>query len=366
MRFPFNPFGALCLLSVVGVCAGAQPLPVRAQPVGMSTIHYEDPHRRNWAETGSWPLNAVVWYPAVASARETRWEVSFFNAGLNAREADMAPSPKKMPLILLSHGTGGSAAGLGWLGETLAAQGYIVVDVHHHGNTGAEPNPTLQGTVVWWDRPQDLSVLIDKLIADDRFRSRIDASRIGVAGFSIGGYAALATVGARLNRAQWQKFCADEPGACKLPPEISDRFSSEDVERLMTQDPRVLDAFSHMGDSYADPRIKAAFVMAPAMKVAMTTDSLKSIETPVHIVVGEQDDQAIPEYNAKPIAALIPGATLEILPKVTHYTFLPTCNEQGNRDFRMLCTSPSGVDRDSVHQHVARMAVDFFARHLKP
>lgn len=366
MRFPFNPFLALCLLSVVSACVGAQPLSARAQPVGMSIIHYEDHHRRNWTDTGDRPLNAVVWYPAVAGATETAWEAGFFDAGLNARDANMAPSPEKMPLILLSHGTGGSAAGLGWLGEALAAKGYIVAAVNHHGNTGAEPNPALQGTIVWWDRPQDLSVLIDKLVADDRFGSRIDASRIGVAGFSIGGYTALAAVGARLSHALWQKFCADEPGACKLPPEVSDKFSPEDVERLMTRDPRVLDAFSHMGDSYADPRIKAAFVMAPVMKIAMTTDSLKTIQAPVHIVVGDQDDQAIPEYNAKPIAALIPGAELEILPKVTHYTFLPTCNERGNRDIKTLCASPPGVNRDVVHRHVADMAADFFAHHLKP
>lgn len=360
----FSRYMALRVLAVVAACLSTQHVFARSQPVGMGVVHYEDSHRRNWDDTGDRPLNVVVWYPAVADAKETPWDVAIFKAGLNARDAAIAPSPGKMPLILLSHGTGGSAAGLGWLGEALAEDGYIVAAVNHHGNTGAEPNPMLQGTIVWWDRPQDLSVVIDKLLADPRFGPRIDVSRMGVAGFSIGGYTALAAVGARLSLVQWQKFCGDTPSACKLPPEVSDKFSAEDAERMVTQDPRVLAALSHMDDSYADPRIKAAFVMAPVAKAAMTDDSLKSIRVPVHIVVGDKDDQATPAYNAEPIASLIPEAELQILPNVTHYTFLPTCNERGNNYVKELCASPFGVDRNAVHQQVIDAAQRFFSRNL--
>lgn len=360
----FNRYLILVTLSFVAACLSTHHSFARSQPVGMSAIHYEDSHRRNWDDTGDRPLNVVVWYPAVAHAKETPWDVAIFKAGLNARDADMAPFPNKMPLVLLSHGTGGSAAGLGWLGEALAANGYIVAAINHHGNTGAEPNPVLQGTIVWWDRPQDLSVAIDKLLADPRFGPRIDASRIGVAGFSIGGYTALAAVGARLSLIQWQKFCGDTPDACKLPPEVSDKFSPEDAERMVTQNPRVLAALSHMGDSYADSRIKAAFVMAPVVKAAMTDDSLKTIRVPVHIVVGDKDDQAMPANNAEPIASLIPGAELQIFPGVTHYTFLPTCNERGNNYVKDLCVSPFGVDRDAVHQQVIDAAQSFFSQSL--
>ena len=360
----FNRYLVFGILTVIVACMSTQQLFARSQPVGMSTVHYEDSHRRNWDDTGDRPLNVVVWYPAVAGAKETPWEVAIFKAGLNARDAAMAASPSKMPLILLSHGTGGSAAGLGWLGEALAANGYIVAAVNHHGNTGAEPNPTLQGTIVWWDRPQDLSVVIDKLLADPRFGSRIDASRVGVAGFSIGGYTALAAVGARLSLVQWQKLCRDTSTACKLPPEVSDKFSPEDAERMVTQDPRVLAALSHMDDSYADPRIKAAFVMAPVEKAAMTDDSLKTIRVPVYIVVGDKDDQATPAYNAEPIASLIPGAELKIFHNITHYTFLPICNERGNNYVKELCVSPSGVDRNAVHQQVIDAAQSFFSRNL--
>ena len=364
MKSHFQRFLMICTLSAFSLHAWAQQLPATVQPVGMSTAHYEDSHRRNWSNTGNRPLNATIWYPAVADAIETPWEVAIFKAGINARDATMVAAPNKLPLVLLSHGTGSAAAGLGWLGEALAANGYIVVAVNHHGNTGAESNPMLQGTLVWWDRPQDLSVILDRLMADPRFGQRIDISRIGVAGFSIGGYTAMALVGARLSRVQWQKFCTNAPNACELPPEVRSKFSPEDVDRL-THDQRVMDAMSHMDDSYIDPRIKAAFVMAPVAGVAMTKESLKAIKVPVHIVVGDKDDQAIPEYNAKPIAALIPGAELQILPNVTHYTFLPICNERGNNYVKELCVSPAGVDRSTVHQQIIGTALNFFSHTLK-
>jgi predicted dienelactone hydrolase len=309
----------------------------------------------------------LIWYPAVAGTQEADWEVAIFKAGRNAKGAAMAASPAKLPLIVLSHGTGGAAMGLAWLGETLAANGYIVAAVNHHGNTGAEPTQPLQGTLVWWDRPQDLSVLIDRMLADPKWGPRSDASRIGVAGSSMGGYTALASVGARLSRSQWQKFCTDAATApsCQLPPEVSSKFPEGEAQRLLTQDPRMLSAVAHMDDAYRDPRIKAAFAMAPVMGAAMTHDSLAAIAVPVQIVVGSDDDQAIPRFNAEPMAAAIPDAKLRILPKVTHYSFLPTCNDKGNTYAKEICASPAGVDRDVLHQQVSANAVEFFGRTLR-
>jgi predicted dienelactone hydrolase len=333
----------------------------------MQSAHFEDASRRNWSDTGARPLETLIWYPAAAGTQEADWEAAIFKAGRSAKGAVMASSPAKLPLIVLSHGTGGAAMGLAWLGETLAANGYIVAAVNHHGNTGAEATPPLQGTLVWWDRPQDLSVLIDRLLADPQWGPRIDTSRIGVAGFSIGGYTALASVGARLSHAQWQKFCTDAATApsCKLPPEVSSKFHEHEAERLLTKDQRVLNAVAHMDDDYRDPRIKAAFAIAPVVGVAMRRDSLGAIAVPVQIVVGSDDDQAIPRFNAEPMAKVIPNARLDILPKVTHYSFLPACNDRGKNYVKELCTDPVGVDRDVLHKKVAARAIEFFSQALR-
>lgn len=342
--------------------------PQRPHPVGLMLAHYEDAARRDWTGTRARPLSTVLWYPAVAGSKESDWTVSIFNAGTNAKGAPMAAEPAKLPLVLISHGTGGAAPTLGWLAETLAANGYIVAGVNHHGNTAAEPEYRLEGFLAWWDRPQDISVVIDKLLADPRFGPRIDTSRIGMAGFSLGGYTTLATIGVRLNQKQWQDFCADAaPGnpSCKLPPEIASKYSLDDVNRLLTRDERMKKELQRMGDSFRDPRIRAAYAIAPVLGQAYEKESVAGVQVPLRMVVGTADDQAIPEATAKPVAALAPRAQLQLLPGVTHYTFLSTCNLLGRTVARQVCTDPEGVDRDAVHRQVSADALEFFNRTLK-
>jgi len=51
--------------------------------------------------------------------------------------------------------------------------------------------------------------------------------------------------------------------------------------------------------------------------------------------------------------------------KPGHYTFLPTCTDQGRRSIPLVCAGAPGVDRDSIHQQTAELALAFFAANLK-
>ncbi len=171
--------------------------------VGIQTRSYQDPTRLNWDNTGPRPMVAQIWYPAVDTADEVEMfigppETPLFRAGLAASEAQLAAEPAAFPLILLSHGTGGTALQLGWLASFLAAQGYVVAGVNHHGNTAIEPY-TVQGFVRFWERALDLTAVLDQLLQDPFFASRIDPERIGAAGFSLGGYTVLALAGGRID-----------------------------------------------------------------------------------------------------------------------------------------------------------------------
>ena len=359
---PTSVIGAAALSALAVACA--EP-PKRVNPVGLSFAPYEDTARRSWTGPQVRPLATAVWYPAAPGTRESEWRVGIFNAGWSAQKAPLSAAATKRPLIVLSHGTGGGAAALSWLAETLASSGYIVAAVNHHGNTAAEPSYQLQGFMLWWERARDISVLIDRLVADPQFGAHIDPSRIGVAGFSLGGYTALATVGARLAYQQWKSFCASRPAepTCTLPPEAS--FSMADVQRLLDHDDRVKEAVSHSHESFRDPRIRAAFAIAPVLGPAMTKTSLAEIKVPVRIIVGSKDDQASPDANARPLASAIPNAELEVLPNVTHYTFLARCNLLGKVVARSFCTDPDQIDREEVHRRVGTDALKFFDRTLQ-
>ncbi len=62
-----------------------------------------------------------------------------FVMGEVAVDAPLSDARARWPVVLLSHGTGGTAASLGWLAGRLAAAGFIVLGVDHHGNTAAGP-----------------------------------------------------------------------------------------------------------------------------------------------------------------------------------------------------------------------------------
>ncbi|MFZ6876002.1 hypothetical protein ACO0LF_28405 [Undibacterium sp. Di27W] len=87
---------------------------------------------------------------------------------------------------------------------------------------------------------------------------------------------------------------------------------------------------------------------------------MANIKVPVRIIVGADDDQAIPEFNAQVYAANIANSTMQILPAVTHYSFLAECTMMGKIVARQVCVDPAGVDRSVIHQQVAADALKFF------
>jgi len=127
-----------------------------------------------------------------------------------------------------------------------------------------------------------------------------------------------------------------------------------DVQRLLDHDDRVKEAVSHSHESFRDARIRAAFAIAPVLGPVMTKASLAGVKVPVRIIVGSKDDQASPDVNARPIASAIPNAEIEIIPNVTHYTFLARCNLWGKVVARSLCADPDEIDREEVHRRGQR------------
>jgi len=354
----------LFIISIVILLGACSNPPDREARVGRTGLAFTDAGRTAWTGEGPRPITTTVWYPADSTAQEVAWTVGVFRAGWTAPDAPLSDRHAPLPLVILSHGTGGAAAQLSWLAEELASNGYLVAAVHHHGNTALEERLVPHGFVLWWERARDIRTVIDELLADARFGPHIDSTRIGVAGFSLGGYTALSVAGARVDRAAWEQYCETHrtTPTCSLPPEAP--FTMAEVEASLSTDQRAQASLREAGRSFRDHRIGAAFAIAPVLGPAFDPESLANVSIPVRILVGTADRQARPSVTARPVARMIPRAELEMIPGAGHYTFLAPCSLRGRLFMRPLCADEDGIDRRDVHKRVAADARRFFDRSL--
>jgi predicted dienelactone hydrolase len=118
----------------------------------------------------------------------------------------------RFPLLLFSHGFGGSPISSDYIDalKLFASHGYVVVAPFHGDSRFADaristsddllralldfPNYTAMQAL----RPLSLSAALDAVLADPNFAARIDASRIGGFGASLGGESLLLMRGAQL------------------------------------------------------------------------------------------------------------------------------------------------------------------------
>jgi predicted dienelactone hydrolase len=358
----------LLLLLLLACQASAQT----AFKVGMITRDFTDEQRKNWQGTAPRPLRTAIWYPA--NPTDAKEETIFggppdrevFAPVIVAPGAEISNTKQKYPLVLLSHGTGGSAVQMMWLGYYLASRGYIVAAVNHHGNTAAERQPAAPGFMLYWERARDLSVLLDKLLADPLFGPRIDRDRIGAAGFSLGGYTVISIAGGQFSPREFDSFCRSPQRdfTCEPQPEFPDApklFAElKKTDPPTTESLVVQESLRHAGDSYRDRRIKRVFAIAPALGGGFTKAGLSKINIPVSIVVGQADKVAPLATNAQRYAQLIKGAKLTVLPgEIGHYTFLAECNAHG-KAILDICHDAASINRAQVHQQVAQLAFEFF------
>jgi len=120
-----------------------------------------------------------------------------------------AGAETRLPLVVFSHGIGGSRRGYSYLGQHFAANGVASLHVQHVGSDRAlwSGNPfTLVGRLQSAaqsreaiDRVLDLRFALDQLLASD-YGGAIDLRRVVVAGHSYGANTALLAAGARVER----------------------------------------------------------------------------------------------------------------------------------------------------------------------
>jgi predicted dienelactone hydrolase len=312
---------------------------------------------------GDGKLRITLWYPASAPEQEVDIGppgAPIFISGRTAADAPFADGARH-PLILVSHGFGGTARQMTWLATALARAGYVVVGVDHPGTNGID-GVTAEGAYAPWERAGDLKAALDAVLADPALAAHIDTDRIGVAGFSLGGFTSLLEVGARADFEHLRAFCTgpDRDAICNPQLEYPHPMQAEQTAAERAMAPLIAREHADLHD----PRVKAAFLIAPAAIEGQDFASLGRITAPVAIALGDADPIAPPKTNGELAAKLVHRATIDILPNVGHYDFLSECGDAGHTYARPYCTDAPGVSRAATHERVERDAVAFFDKQL--
>ncbi len=223
-----------CLLFAArpAVAAETDPLKEGRFPVGVTTTVFVDSARTDHFTNKPRTLVTEIWYPAADGARtmpKSKFtdfipggitpdieDVYRKTRGKSAAEIEKAywmnsvrDAPVRTgryPLIVFSHGNGGSRFQNTFWCDFVASHGYIVVSADHTGNAALtilkDARVPYQGgdrAISAVDRPKDVSFLLVRMIAwdegadksDARFKGRIDHSRPCAAGMSFGSMTAV-------------------------------------------------------------------------------------------------------------------------------------------------------------------------------
>lgn len=329
---------------------------------GYTTGHFLDPNRPAWRLNAPRPLAWSAWYPA--DAQDTvelsdGVDDAWFTSGQIAPNARLSEERPQWPTVLLSHGTGGSADGMGWLGRRLAERGFIALGVSHHGNTSIEPYLP-EGFACWWERAGDLSVLLDLSIADGPFAGRIDLNRVFAAGFSLGGYTVLCLAGALTDRDLFETWRRTEAPEMDGPREFLDLEGR--IKALEKNSETFRGSVARHGQSWRDQRIRAVMAYAPAPTVrAFEPRSVAAIDIPVALMTGASDTETPFDACTRWLEKQNPAFTVTRLDEpVGHYVFLQEATDTGKASEPAICVDPPGVNRRAIHQQAAQAAMDLF------
>jgi predicted dienelactone hydrolase len=294
-------------------------------------------------------VSGVVWYPAAPSSRLSP-NPSAYQQGPLSHQAKILSSTQPYPLIVLSHGWGGNPYQFAWLIEPLLKAGFVVLTPQHRDFT-QDGHPHIQH----WNRPLDVHFLLDELLAGP-FAKHVDADRLGVAGFSLGGSTALWLIGGMSTQTDAILPTAEDVHAAEF----------DGIEQL-------LDGFQpeKWKTSYKDPRFRSAVLMAPAWAWVFDPSSLSDIDLPVSIVAGDADEVLATKQNAGFLAAHMPEANYRILNNAGHFVFLSLPREDKVKELEAaglshLFTEPETLDRKALQEELAGQILQHFSRMLDP
>jgi predicted dienelactone hydrolase len=227
------------------------------------------------------------------------------------------------PLVIVSHGNGGSHLLYRTISMYLVQHGYIVAMPEHYGNN--RNNNTLENTTEnLLLRPRHISLTIDYLLQHDFFSQQVEQEKIAVIGHSMGGYTALALAGG-------------------IP---------------RTREGEVIPVS-------ADERVKALVLLAPG--AGWFYKGLDQVTIPI-LLYSAEHDPVTPRWNADVVLNGVPDksdVTFREVKNGGHFSFLSPFPNQLKKPGFLPSTDPEGFDREKFHQELPPEILAFLNEKLR-
>lgn len=291
-------------------------------------------------------IHAAIWYPSTSPPRDTVIALQSLRIAPNG---DPVRPSMRRPLIVLSHGTGGDEFGHWDIAESLARAGFIVVTIRHPGDNSRD-HSGLGTDRYLYGRSSQVKVLLDSVLSDRTWKMRIDASRIGVVGYSVGSLTALELLGGRPDPNRLRGYCDAHPA--------DPLYCASPLHGHVTLTGRY-------AAPTADNRIRSGVLLAPAWSFLFDRAGLAAVHAPLLIVRGSRDQFVIEPDNAVHIISLLPVKPMtEVISGATHYSFLAPCGAALARVVPEICTEAPGFSRPSMHAKLDTTIVRFFEKTL--
>ena len=289
------------------------------------------------------PLKGSVWYPSQTTFPTERIAENTAFFGSNVVRVG-TPMTGQFPLVVISHGYRGNWRNQNWLATKLAQDGFVVASLDHPGTTSFDHSA--QAAAQWWQRPKDMSRLLDWLLNESYLLPNIDADNITAIGHSLGGWTVMQLAGAQFDRDQLKQECAfkDSPRVCGLTPELG-------LDQPQVSEPT---------GSLKDERIKRVLSLDLGLARSLSRQSLQALTVQTLILAAGVDIGDLPQAEESGfLAQYIPSNNREyiVYPDAAHFSFMQLCKpgaiemiEEENPGDGIVCKDGNERSRDELHQ----------------
>lgn len=282
------------------------------------------------------PMPLGVWYPSDAPVREAA-----LGPYIQEVTLDAPVRGNGLPLVLLSHGTGGTLASHHDSALALAGAGYIVAAPTHPGDSIDDMSATGHLASLP-ERPRHLALALEYLLGIWSERSRIDRDRIGAFGHGTGGFAVLIIAGGTPDLNRVGRHCTLQPsdGACR---------------NLRGDPPASAPAWPRL------PRLRALVVAAPTYGHLFVPSGLTEVTLPVQLWRPTFDEVLMHPWHAEQVRYALPNAPLYAeVAGASHYAFVAPCPGPMTARLPETCLDPPGFDRARFHRELNTALISFF------